>query len=166
MNKNKLKQIANKNFKIICNVIVLILVVSSNLSCNNCDDASTSNKINSANAIIVNANNGSWRISYYWNDNQDKTALFDGYLFKFMPNNIINTNNTINTFDGNWSVIDNNANSNSLSDIIFKISFNNPSSFKELTNDWIFIEKTTSVLKFKKIGNNKENTNYLTLTKN
>lgn len=163
MIENKLKG----NLKKICSLIILILVALSALSCNNCDDDEiVPNKINSSNAIITNVSNGSWRISYYWNSNQDKTTHFDGYIFKFLANNVLNTNNSINTFDGNWSVIDSNVNSDSLSDIIFKISFNDPTSFKNLTNDWLFIEKTTSLLKLKKLGINNEITDYLTLTKN
>ena len=167
MIKNKFKEIFMKNFKKICNVIVLIVVILSALSCNNCDDDPiNTNKINSVNTIIINVNKGSWRISYYWNANQNKTSNFDGYSFKFMAYNVLNTNNSINTFNGNWAVIDSNVNSDSLSDIIFKISFNDPSSFKDLTNDWIFIEKTTTLLKLKKLGINNEITDYLTLTRN
>ena len=94
-------------------------------SCNNDDDNSSSN-VNNPTDVINIVNNGTWRITYYYDTDHEETSSFTGYNFTFGANNVLTASNGTNNYSGIWSVTDSNSNDDSISDLHFNIAFASP----------------------------------------
>ena len=145
-------------------LVITILFISTFSSCNNDDDSSSSN-VNNPNDVINIVNNGTWRITYYFDTDQEETNTFTGYNFTFGANSVLTTTNGTNTYTGIWSVTDSNSNDDSISDLHFNIAFASPTEFEELTDDWEITEKSATVIKLRDVSGGNGGT-YLTFTKN
>lgn len=141
----------------------LIFVITTASMCSNDDNSSSSN---SPTDVIAVVSNGSWRVSYYYDSDQDETTNFSGYNFTFASNNVLTASNGTNNFTGTWSVTDSNSNDDSINDLDFNIAFISPVQFEELTDDWEIIEKNSNQLKLRDISGGNGGTDYLTFTKN
>jgi hypothetical protein len=141
----------------------LIFVITTASMCSNDDNSSSSN---SPTDVIAVVSNGTWRVTYYNDSDQDETTNFSGYNFTFAPNNVLTASNGTNNFTGTWSVTDSNSNGDSINDLDFNIAFISPVQFEELTDDWEIIEKTSNQLKLRDISGGNGGTDYLTFTKN
>lgn len=141
----------------------LIFVITTASMCSNDDNSSSSN---SPTDVIAVVSNGSWRVSYYYDSDQDETTNFSGYNFTFASNNVLTASNGTNNFTGTWSVTDSNSNDDSINDLDFNIAFISPVQFEELTDDWEIIEKNSNQLKLRDISGSNGGTDYLTFTKN
>lgn len=107
-------------------LIAFFLVIITMASCTN-NDIPNSN-INTPTSIINIVNNGTWRITYYYDTDHEETNNFNGYNFTFGANNILTASNGAITNTGTWSITDSNSNDDNLSDLDFNISFGNPRS--------------------------------------
>lgn len=141
----------------------LIFVITTASMCSNDDNSSSSN---SPTDVIAVVSNGSWRVTYYYDSDQDETTNFSGYNFTFASNNVLTASNGTNNFTGTWSVTDSNSNDDSINDLDFNIAFISPVQFEELTDDWEIIEKNSNQLKLRDISGGNGGTDYLTFTKN
>ena len=110
--------------------------------------------------------NGTWRITYYYDTDQEETNTFNGYNFTFASGNVLMASNGTNNYAGVWSVTDSNSNDDSISDLDFNIAFTTPAQFEELTDDWEIIEKSATQIKLKDVSGGNGGTDYLTFTKN
>ncbi|WP_339889482.1 hypothetical protein [uncultured Flavobacterium sp.] len=146
-------------------LVITILFMSTFSSCNNDDDSSSSN-VNNPNDVINIVNNGTWRITYYFDTDQEETNTFTGYNFTFGANSVLTTTNGTNTYTGIWSVTDSNSNDDSISDLHFNIAFASPTEFEELTDDWEITEKSATIIKLRDVSGGNGGTDYLTFTKN
>lgn len=101
--------------------------------------------------------NNSWKISYYYHDNE-KTSIYEGYNFTFNPNYKVIATKLGITYNGTWSTkMDNGVRE-------FEIKFQSD-PLKELDEGWKAVEFNNSQLRF----NDKENSSeavYLYFTKN
>lgn len=145
-------------------LIAIFLVIISMSSCRN--NVTPNSNTNNPSSIINIVNNGTWRITYYYDTDQEETNNFNGYNFTFGANNILTASNgaTINT--GTWTITDSNSNDDSLSDLDFNISFGNPAQFVEISDDWEIMEKSNTVIKLKDVSGGNGGIDYLTFTKN
>ena len=123
-----IKKIVMKNFNKneLGFLIAFFLVIITMASCTN-NDIPNSN-INTPTSIINIVNNGTWRITYYYDTDHEETNNFNGYNFTFGANNILTASNGAITNTGTWSITDSNSNDDNLSDLDFNISFGNPRS--------------------------------------
>ena len=101
--------------------------------------------------------NNSWKISYYYHDNEE-TSIYEGYNFTFNSNYQVKATKLGITYNGTWSTkLDSGVRE-------FEIKFeSNP--LKELDEGWKAVEFNNSQLRF----NDKENSSepvYLYFTKN
>lgn len=144
--------------------IALLFILTTSSMCTNDDDNATNNS-NPAEVIAI-VNNGTWRITYYFDNNQDETNTFNGYNFTFGASNALTAANGTNTYAGTWSVTNSNSNDDSPGDLDFNITFSTPAQFQELTDDWEIIETSTTVIKLRDISGGNGGTDYLTFTKN
>jgi len=146
-------------------VIAMLFVLTTSSMCSSDDDNPNPTVNNPADVINI-VNNGTWRITYYYDTDHEETTNFNGYNFTFGASNALTTSNGTNNYSGTWSVTDSNSNDDSISDIDFNIAFSSPAQFEELTDDWEIIEKSTTVIKLKDVSGGNGGTDYLTFTKN
>ncbi|MCZ8198209.1 MAG: hypothetical protein O9267_11440 [Flavobacterium sp.] len=146
-------------------VIAMLFVLTTSSMCSNDDDNPNPTVNNPADVINI-LNNGTWRITFYYDTDQEETTNFNGYNFTFGASNALTASNGTNNYTGTWSVTDINSNDDSISDLDFNITFSSPSQFEELTDDWEIIEKSTTVIKLKDVSGGNGGTDYLTFTKN
>lgn len=144
--------------------IALLFILTTSSMCTNDDDNATNNS-NPAEVIAI-VNNGTWRITYYFDNNQDETNTYNGYNFTFGASNALTAANGTNTYAGTWSVTNSNSNDDSHGDLDFNIAFSTPAQFQELTDDWEIIETSSTVIKLRDISGGNGGTDYLTFTKN
>lgn len=111
-------------------------------------------------------NNGTWRITYYYDTDHEETIDFNGFNFTFGANNILTASIGTITNTGTWTITDSNSNDDNLSDLDFNISFATPAQFVEITDDWEIIEKSNTVIKLKDVSGGNGGIDYLTFTKN
>lgn len=141
----------------------LIFVITTASMCSNDDNTISSNSPSDVNAVV---SNGTWRVTYYYDSDQDETTNFSGYNFTFASNNVLTASNGTNNYTGTWSVTDSNSSDDSINDLDFNIAFISPVQFEELTDDWEIIEKTSTQLRLIDISGGNGETDYLTFTKN
>lgn len=145
-------------------LIAIMLVIITMGSCRN-NDIPNANTNNPAGIINI-VNNGTWRISYYYDTDHEETNEFNGYDFTFGANNILTASNGTITNTGTWTITDSNSNDDNLSDLDFNISFGNPAQFVEISDDWEIMEKSNTVIKLKDVSGGNGGIDYLTFTKN
>jgi hypothetical protein len=146
-------------------VMAMLFVLTTSSTCSDDDDSPISNSNNSAEVVNI-VNNGTWRITYFYDTDQEETSNFNGYNFTFGANNVLTASNGTNNYTGVWSISDSNSNDDSPSDLDFIIVFNSPAQFEELSDDWDIIEKSATVIQLRDVSGGNGGTDYLTFTKN
>jgi hypothetical protein len=145
-------------------VIAFMLLIIMSMSCTNNDIPNTNT--NNPSTIVNIVNNGTWRITYYYDTDQEETNNFIGYNFTFGANNVLTASNGTITNTGTWTITDSNSNDDNLSDLDFNITFANPAQFVEISDDWEIMEKSNTVIKLKDVSGGNGGVDYLTFTKN
>ena len=90
----------------VVNFIAILLMIITITSCTNNDipNTNTNNPIDVINIV----NNGTWRITYYYDTDHEETINFNGYNFTFGANNILtdDTKKKLNgsSFGGNLKI--------------------------------------------------------------
>jgi hypothetical protein len=146
--------------------IVTIFVVSASLlsmmSCGDDDDSSNVTQTQVQN----NVKNGTWRITKFIDSGDDETNHFTGYNFTFNTSGVLNADNGTNSYDGSWSVTDNNSNDDSEDDLDFNINFNLTNDFEDLNDDWHFVSQSPTKIELIDVSGGNGGTDYLTFEKN
>jgi hypothetical protein len=145
-------------------VIAMLFILTTSSMCSSDDNPTSSN--NNPDDVINIVNNGTWRITYYYDTDHEETTNFNGYNFTFGASNVLTASNGTNNYTGSWSVTDSNSNDDNISDLDFNIAFTAPVQFEELTDDWEIIEKSTTVIRLKDVSGGNGGIDYLTFTKN
>ncbi|MGV7107860.1 hypothetical protein [Flavobacterium sp. U410] len=150
-------------------VLALLFVLNVASMCSNDDDNSTNTQ--DPTPIVNTMTNGTWRITFYEDDGENKTSYFSGYNFTFGTSNVLTATNGTNTYTGVWSVTNSDDNSNddnpSSSDLDFNILFNSPDLFNdELSDDWNIITYTSTKVELVDVSGGNGDTDYLTFEKN
>jgi len=158
------------------NLRILLLLITTVVffACSK-DDSNNSNNDsgNSADQIREIAQNGTWRISYFFDSDEDETSDFNGYSFTFGENGTLTATNGSTTVTGSWSVLDDSSNSssdddgNSSDDDDFNIFFPVPESndFEDLNDDWDIISVTATKIELTDVSGGNGGTDFLTFTK-
>jgi hypothetical protein len=125
-------------------------------SIDDCDDNSGGGGGGSANFSDV-ITNGTWYISYFFEDDDNETSDYIGYNFTFSATGTITVVKASTTTTGSWSnYIDS-------GDDIMDLNFND-SNLDELEEDWEITEYSSTVIKLKHVSSGE--TDYLYFTKN
>ncbi len=85
----------------------------------------------------IDLKQGTWRISYYW-DQKDETSNFTPYTLMFTDGGVLMAHKGTTLYTGTWS--------ETSTKII--INFTDP-VLSELNNDWLVTEKTNTSIKLK-----------------
>lgn len=125
-------------------------------SIDDCDDNSGGGGGGNANFSDV-ITNGTWYISYFFEDDDNETSDYIGYNFTFSTNGMITVVKASTTTTGSWSnYIDS-------GDDIMDLNFND-SNLDELEEYWEITEYSSTVIKLKHVSSGE--TDYLYFTKN
>jgi hypothetical protein len=119
------------------NRIVFVLVLISIVSLSSCEK----DKSSTSSSVTQIVTTGTWRVSYFIESNEDKTGDFSGYTFTFNSNGqLIATLSGANT-TGSWGWDDSSSKMN--------ISIGSSKPLSDLTDDWLVVEKTETLIKLK-----------------
>lgn len=160
-----------KNVKQISSILLITLLM---FACSS-DDSNNSNDDNgnSADQVQEIATNGMWRVSYFFDSDEDETSDFNGYIFTFGEDGTLTATKGSTSLTGTWSVQDDSSNSssdddgNSSDDDDFNIFFPVPESsdFEDLNDDWDIILATTNKIELTDVSGGNGGTDFLTFTK-
>jgi hypothetical protein len=103
---------------------------------------------------------GSWRITLYYDCGEDETNHFSGYAITFDSTGKITAANGSFTINGSW-----NAGTDTIQDE-FSLHFNSMAPFDEIDDDcWHIIENTTSRIRLEDECDGVNDKDYLTFEK-
>jgi len=146
-------------------ILTLSLIVTG---CTSDDAAAIDNSVK-IEQIIDAAESGTWHITRFIDSGNDETTNFSGYNFTFKNGGTLTATNGSNTFNGIWSVTeddDSNDDSSNDNDIDFNISFDTPPNFEELSEDWDIVSSNNSKIDLIHVSGGNGGTDTLTFTKN
>ncbi len=141
--------------KNIIGCIAIGLVVFLSQSC----DKESENGITNA-KVSDRVQEGSWRITFFKDENVDNTADFSGYDFSFGANNVVTAFNGTNIHSGTWAV------GTDDSDPKLLINYGIQATFGALGNDWSVDQLEVSRIALSNEISGGGGMDYLTLEKN
>ena len=119
------------------------------------DDTSTTTASN----VSATASSGSWKVTYFMDDNVDETNGFASYVFTFNKNGTVAAVKAGNTENGTWSA------GNDNSTVKFILDFNAPDPFEEISEDWHVVERTNTKIRLEHVSGGDGHLSYLTFEK-
>ncbi len=123
-------------------------------SIDDCDDSSIPNP-----GFVSVLTSGTWRVTYFYEDDDDETTDYLGYNFTFNPNFSILVEKNSVTSSGTWSnYMDDGDNK---LDLLFS-----DSNLDELEDDWKIVEYTTTEIRLRDVSGGDGSVSYLYFTKN
>tara|TARA_R110002167_G_scaffold94258_8_gene251784 strand:+ start:672 stop:1148 length:477 start_codon:yes stop_codon:yes gene_type:complete len=156
--------------KEIASFMVCLLLVLVFKSCTTDDANPEEVKVTSADmeAIKAAVKIGEWRISYYFDTDNDQTADYADFVFTFKADGSLGATDGNTAISGAWSVSSSdNSNDDSNDDSVdFNITFSSPAKFLELSEDWEIIEYSGNSLGLKDVSGGNGGTDLLTFEKN
>ncbi|VXB53977.1 conserved hypothetical protein [Flavobacterium sp. 9AF] len=102
---------------------------------------------------------GSWKVAYFFKNNQNQTSDFNGYNIVFLYNEDIEVTGNNSTINGEWKI-----NSNS-SERKLEIDLDG-NELERLEEKWKVVEYSTTLVKLRLVGQGNGGNNYLYLEKN
>lgn len=163
-----------KKLQIIKSISVIAIIMAF-VACSKDDDSSnsTTDDGTSAQQTTQVAQEGKWRVTYFFDTDQDETNNFTGWEFQFNTNGTLVATNGSQTKNGTWSVVDDSSNSssdddgNSTDDDDFNIFFSvsQDDDFEDLNDDWDIISVSSSKIELIDISGGNGGTDYLTFEK-
>jgi hypothetical protein len=136
--------------------------------CDDSDDDSGGHSSETVADIQRKAGNGQWRITYFFDTDEEETDNFTGYIFEFNNGDIVTATDGSNNYSGNWSVTHDGShddNHTQFEDIDFNIEFSHPDDFEELSEDWEIISLSDSKIELRHISGGNGGTDLLTFEK-
>lgn len=151
---------------ILLNLFAVLLVA---VSCDSNDDpADTQADVNPA-ELRSAAQNGQWRITYYFDSDKEETSDYAGYVFTFGADGTVTATNGTTEVTGTWSVTDSSSSDDDSfddsSDVDFNLFFASPPDFEELSDDWDILEYTSGRIRLIDVSGGDGSTDYLTFEK-
>jgi hypothetical protein len=153
--------------KIITKIILAFFIYTGlAMSCDK-DDDNTQQLETTAQQTQNTAQSGSWKITYFFDSDQNETNHFNGFTFTFNENGSLVGVNGSTTITGTWSVTDSNSSDDDggSSDVDFNIFFASPPDFEDLSDDWDIISVTNSKIELTDVSGGNGGTDFLTFEK-
>jgi putative salt-induced outer membrane protein YdiY len=147
-------------------VLALVFMLNVASMCSSDDDNSNSSQQDPT-PVINTVNQGTWRITFFEDSGNNETNHFTGYNFTFASGNVLTATNGTNTYNGVWSVTNDDSNDDSPSnELDFNIAFSAPADFTDLTEDWTIITYTATKIQLVHVSGGNGGTDYVTFEKN
>jgi|SRR5690606_7695882 len=124
------------------------------------DDSHHNDDDDNSNGGITEVVDGTWKVTFFQEDNSNQTSHFNGYVFDFgADGSVVATNGTI-TKTGLW----NNGGDDSSNKLNIQFPDNN-GPFEEISEDWDITEKTVTEIDLKHISGGDGSIDLLTFEK-
>ena len=150
---------------IFLNLFAVLLVA---VSCDSNDDPADMQADINAAELQSAAQDGQWRITYYFDSDKEETSDYTGYVFTFGADGTVTASNGTTEVDGTWSVTDSSSSDDDSfddSDVDFNLFFASPPNFEELTDDWDIMEYSANRIRLIDVSGGDGSTDYLTFEK-
>lgn len=141
-----------KTFALLC------FITSINTSCSSDDSVSQATLVTLGQTALTN---GTWKVSFYSENNVNKTTEFSGYNFVFTPTGPMMATSNATEFPGVW-VMGVDSGSAKLNLTFF--ATNGP--LEEITEDWNVLDVSTNIIKLKHLSGGDGTTELLTFERN
>lgn len=126
-------------------------------ACSNDDDDNSTITTGNVSSTLID---GSWRITYYWDNDRDETSDYNGYTFTFGNGSVITALRAGVPTLGSWTTrIDDGK-------VKLDILFSSPADLIEISDDWEVTERTNTRIKLKDVSGGSGEIDYLTFEKN
>lgn len=135
------------------------LLVAVAWGCSDDPDPQEDPRIEEIENIVTN---GKWRISYFFETDEDETAKYEDFAFQFLPSGSLVANDGPDAVSGTWSVEDQGSSDDNSDDIDFNISFSTSPLLNELSDDWEIISVTGSRIDLRHVSGGNGGTDLLT----
>ena len=135
------------------NRIAYLLVITTLVAFSSCKKDDNSSPTTGVVQIVTT---GTWRITYFMESTEDKTSDFSGYTFSFNSNSVLTATLSGANTNGTWGWDDSSSK--------FHISIGSSKPFSDLTDDWLILEKTETILRLK--NDNAAKNELLTFSRN
>lgn len=146
-------------------VLFCIFLLTTAGTCCNEDPVATA-AVDAA-PLISSLKNETYKISYFFDDNANKTSLFSGYTFTFGPNNVLTAYKEATGYAGSWSVQQSNVvDDNPKNDLDFSIVFTGPDQLAVLSTHWEVYERTATRVILREANAAATGMTYVTFEKN
>ena len=150
---------------ILLNLFAVLLIA---VSCDSNDDpADTQADVNAA-ELQSTAQDGQWRITYYFDSDKEETSDYAGFVFTFGADGTVTATNGTIEVTGTWSVTDSSSSDDDSfddSDVDFNLFFASPPDFEELSDDWDILEYSANRIRLVDVSGGDGSTDYLTFEK-
>lgn len=146
-------------------VLAIFIYTGLAMSCDKDDD--NSQQQNATTQTINTVQSGSWKITYFFDSDQNETNHFTGYVFTFNENGSLVAVKGSTTVTGTWSVTDSNSSDDDggSNDTDFNIFFASPADFEDLSDDWDIISISNSKIELTDVSGGNGGTDFLTFEK-
>ncbi|MCS6992180.1 MAG: META domain-containing protein [Chitinophagales bacterium] len=135
------------------NRLLAVLMVAAFLgACKKDDDGSASE-------VSQTVQNGQWRITKFIEDSVDHTSDFSGYVFTFNANGTVTATNGSNTVSGTWGTRNDSGKTK------FDLYFSSPYEFEEISEDWVVLSFTSTLIDLEHISGGDGSVDHLTFEK-
>lgn len=146
-------------------LMTVICLVGLFLSCSNDDDNNQDND-SSAAVVAATVQEGTWRITYFFDSEVDETDSFMGYNFTFRSNGTVDAANDLLSQSGTWDVTDGNGTSLDDDDFILAFPTGSIGNFEDLSEDWDVVSSSATTVVLTHVSGGNGGTDFLTFTKN
>lgn len=140
-------------------------------SCDSSDDPAAN--LTPADAVELRgiAQDGQWRITYFFDTDKEETSDFAGYVFTFGAEGMVTAIKDATEVSGTWSVSDSSDSSSDdspddSSDLDFNLFFSGSLLFEDLNDDWDILEYSNTQIRLVDVSGGNGGTDYLTFEKN
>ncbi len=154
-----------KTMKIkIASMFVIIMYIVTVAACSKDDNNNNPQQNTTVQQSETTAQNGSWKVTYFFDTDHEETNHFTGYTFTFNENGSLVAVNGSTTVTGTWSVTDGNSSDDDggSSDTDFNIFFASPPDFEDLSDDWDIISVSNSKIELTDVSGGNGGTDFLT----
>ena len=142
--------IVNQNSKLL--TIAFFFLLTGLFSCSK-NDASQNQNVNNQ-----QLQEGSWKITNFWDKDHDETAVFSSYQITFNSDGTVSAVNGGTTVSGTWST----STDDSQPKLIL---FFSASPFTEISDDWHITSQTDNLIQLEDVSGGGGGTELLTLEK-
>lgn len=140
-------------------LIGIILIAGFGVFASSCAEevvVNTTTNLNTSSTM----QNGTWRITYYYDTDHDATASFDQYDFAFESTGSASAFNGLTQVNGTWATGTDDSN------VKLILNFASVPPFDQIYGSWHVIELINTKIRLEDVSGGTSGTDYLTFEKN
>ncbi len=139
----------------------LMVVAALAFSASACDEDDDKKSSKKSNAVESALEEGTWQVTYFFDNDTDETTDFETYVFTFSENGDVQAVSGDDVIDGTWST---RASGDDGAKLV--LDFNGGfDAFNEISDDWHVSQNTETKIELMDDTDDMDDVEYLTLTK-